>query len=323
MFLNFNSEVAKTIYGDVPTFLDKKFIKDPADLKGMDAVFLGIPYDGVATYRGGATRRAPQEIRKYSLLFSDYNLDFDETVTDYLSIGDMGDIDVICGEDKLSYDRAEVKLDQILDAGAVPFVIGGDHGVTIPVVNSIAKKRRSPFGIVIFDTHLDLGEEFRSQRFTRASPAKRHLDHPEVSPENMVIIGARGARNHKDQAEFARDNGITLFTIDEIDDMGIGEVCNRALEIATVNGVPPYISVDIDSLDCGAAPATNSPSPAGLSPRELVHGLKILSKNGFLGFDLVEVVPEFDTVAGQTSCLAASIYTTMLAALALSKKNRP
>ena len=81
------------IYGDVPPFMAVPYAPDLAEIKA-DAVIVGMPYDGIATYRGGATRRAPQEIRKYSLLFGDYNLDWDLDVFAHIKAFDVGDIDV-------------------------------------------------------------------------------------------------------------------------------------------------------------------------------------------------------------------------------------
>src|SRR5215218_2848846 len=85
-----------------------------------DAVVVGMPYDGIATFRGGATRRAPQEIRKYPLLFGGYNLDWDLDVFTHLTVVDAGDIDVLPGDTLESYARLERRIDQIAGMGSVP-----------------------------------------------------------------------------------------------------------------------------------------------------------------------------------------------------------
>jgi arginase family enzyme len=97
-------------------------------------------------------------------------------------------------------------------------------------------------------------------------------------------------------------------------------VAREAFRIAAVDGSPPYISIDIDSIDPAYAPGTNSPEPGGLTSREIITALRIVGQKGFIGFDLVEVVPELDSAAGTTSILAARLMIEALGALAAVKK---
>ena len=117
------------MFGDVPPFMG---VDHTPSLAGVtaDAVFVGMPYDGIATFRGGATRRAPQEIRKYSLLFGGYNFDWDMDAWDHVRVTDAGDIDVVPGNAAESYDRLERRIDEITGIGAIPLTIGGDHGIS-------------------------------------------------------------------------------------------------------------------------------------------------------------------------------------------------
>ena len=100
------------MFGDVPPFMAVPYLPDLSQVKA-DAIVLGMPYDGIATYRGGATRRAPQEIRKYSLLFGDYNLDWDLDVFAHIKAADAGDIDVVPGNTPESYARLERRIAEI------------------------------------------------------------------------------------------------------------------------------------------------------------------------------------------------------------------
>src|SRR5690606_32360601 len=130
------------LYGDVPTFLGAPRALDPGDLAGAQAAVLGIPFDGLATFRGGATRLAPQFIRKYSLLWGSYNLSLDLDISSYGKLVDYGDVDVVPGDEAESYRRAEERLGEILAAGAVPVGIGGDHGISVPMVRAVARARQ-------------------------------------------------------------------------------------------------------------------------------------------------------------------------------------
>lgn len=322
MLLDFNYNQPELLYGDVPAFMGVPAIgNDEQKMKGQDAIFLGIPFDGMATYRGGATRNATASIRKFSLLYGGYNIEYDLNIYDYINVADMGDVDIVPGKERESFDRAEVLVDKILNAGAIPIVIGGDHSISIPVVKAVARHKKKKFGLVIFDTHLDLKEHRNGNRFTRSSPTYRHLENEEIDPDHVVIIGARGPRNHKSQVDIVKERGIHVFTMRDVDDLGIKEVAQQAFEYATVDGEPPYISIDIDALDCGIAPATNSPEPGGLTTREVVNIMRVVAQNGFQGLDLVEVAPEWDGPCGQTSVVSAKLLAEGLALLAQSRKN--
>src|SRR5690606_22273984 len=117
----------------------------------------------------------------------------------------------------------------------------------------------------------------------------------------------------------AEERGVHTITMPEVEALGIKAAAEKALALACPDGGRPYVSVDIDVFDPGFAPATNSPDPGGLSPREVIAGLRIVAARGLLGFDLVEVAPEFDTPGGTTSVLASRIINEALCCLAEAK----
>lgn len=314
------SSVAK-IYGDVPPFMAARHVPDPADLDA-DAAVIGMPYDGIATFRGGATRRGPQEIRKFSLLFGGYNFDWDMDVSATLRLADVGDVDVVPGDNAASYARFERRLSTILERGAVPFSLGGDHGITYPALRAVTQHHAGPMGLVVFDTHLDLSEALNGDRLTRASPILRICELEHIDPRRVAIIGARGPRNLPEWTPLYRDLGISVFPMEQVEQDGIEAVTQKARAIATKGGAKLYISVDIDSIDPAYAPATNSPEPGGLSSREIIRGVRIAGRDGFAGFDVVEVSPDFDNRSGSTSILAARIMAEALACLAASRSGR-
>lgn len=309
------------LYGDVPPFMAVDHVRDLTAL-AADAVIVGMPYDGLATYRGGATRRAPQEIRKFSLLFGRYSLDWDLDISTHLRIADIGDVDVVPGDNAASYDRFEARLSAILAKGAVPLSIGGDHGITFPAVRTVSQADKAPLELIVFDTHLDLSEALDGDRLTRASPMLRISELADVDPRHMVIIGARGPRNLPEWTPLYRKLGMTVFPMEAVEREGIEAVTERAREIATANGARLYISVDIDGIDPAFAPGTNSPEPGELTAREIIRGVRIAARNGFAGFDLVEVSPDFDTASGTTSILAARLLAEALFCLAARKAGR-
>lgn len=312
------SDVAR-LYGDVPPFMAVPHLRDPARLRAdlaADLAIVGMPSDGLATFRGGATRRAPQEIRKFSLLFGGYNFDWDLDVFAHLRVADLGDVDVVPGDNAESYARLEARLAAVQQAGAVPLTLGGDHGITYPAVKAVAAHRGGPLGLVVFDTHLDLSESFGGDRLTRASPILRIAELAAVDPARIAIIGVRGPRNLPEWTPLYRRLGISVFPMTQVEAEGIEAVTEKARRVAMAEGAELYISVDIDSVDPAYAPGTNSPEPGGLTAREILRGVRVAARDGFVGFDIVEVSPDFDNPSGTTSVLAARLGAEALACLA-------
>ena len=309
------SQVPK-IFGDVPAFMGVRFEPDLSEIRQADLVVIGMPYDGIATFRGGATRRAPQEIRKFSLLFGSYHFDWDFDALDRLQIIDAGDVDVVPGNTPESYARLEDRISSILTIGAVPIMIGGDHGVTYPAVKAVSEKVASPLGFLLFDTHLDLSESFNNDRLTRASPVMRICELPNVDPRRVAIVGPKGARNLPEWTPLAKELGITIFTDRTVQKRGIEAVVEEARAIASPDGAPPYVSVDIDVVDPAFAPGTNSVEPGGFTSREIINAVRLGCERGYAGFDVVEVSPDYDSRTGHTSTLAAKLIVEAICCMA-------
>ena len=303
------------IFGDVPAFMGIDYDPNLKNIKA-DAIIIGMPYDGISTFRGGATRRAPQEIRKYSLLFSSYNFDWDMHALDYIKVLDCGDVDVLPGNTIESYKRLENRISEIQNCNAVPIMMGGDHGVTFPGVKAVVRKTGGPTGFLLFDTHLDLSEDFNNDLLTRASPVKRILELDEIDKNRVAIIGCKGPRNLPEWTPLYKKLGLKVYSDREVQVRGVENVTREALKIVSPDGKSPYISVDIDAIDPAFAPGTNSIEPGGLTSREIINGVRIACEKGFCGFDLVEVSPDFDVKSGITSTLAAKIIVEAICSLA-------
>jgi agmatinase len=304
------------IFGDVPAFMGVRFEPDLSKLSNTDLVVVGMPYDGIATFRGGATRRAPQEIRKFSLLFGSYHLEWDLQVFDNLNVVDAGDVDIVPGNTPESYDRLERRIESVVQLGAVPIMIGGDHGVTYPAVKAISGQSGGPLGFLLFDTHLDLSESFNNDRLTRASPVYRICELPQIDPKRVVIVGPKGARNLPEWTPLARELGLTIYTDRAVQKRGIESIVEEALQIVSPDGAPPYVSVDIDVVDPAYAPGTNSVEPGGFTSREIINAVRLGCERGFAGFDIVEVSPDYDSRTGHTSTLAAKLIFEAMCCLA-------
>jgi agmatinase len=285
---------------------------------GASVGVLGLPYDSTTVTRPGASH-GPRAIRDASSHFAfggGYHLDYDVTISDHLTLADCGDVDGAPGRAEETCARTERALDEIYAAGCFPVLLGGDHGTTIPGARAAARHVDGQMGFVMFDTHLDTAPEIDGEPLSHCCPAHRVLDLPNVEGRNMAIIGAHGAANPMLEKVVAEENQISVFTIRDIDRMGIDEVARRAVEVATDGTAGFYLSVDIDVLDGGFAWGTCGPEIGGMTGRELVRGLEIVASGPVIAFDCVEVAPYMDP-SGNTARIGARVVIDMLAARAV------
>ena len=278
---------------------------------------LGLPYDSTTVTRPGASH-GPRAIRDASSHYSfggGYHGDYDITLSDYLTLVDCGDVDGAPGRAEETYKRAERALDEIYAAGCFPVLLGGDHGTTIPGARALSRELDGPMGFVMFDTHLDTAPEIDGEPLSHCCPAHRVLDLPNVEGRNMAIVGVHGAANPKLEKDVADEHGITVFSVRDIDGLGIDEVARRALEVASDGTEGVYLSVDIDVLDGAYAWGTCGPEIGGMTGRELVRALEIVAAGPIAAVDCVEVAPMLDP-SGHTARVGARVVIDVLAARA-------
>jgi agmatinase len=309
------------LHAGIATFLQAPALapdRDQLREAGATVGVLGLPYDSTTVTRPGASH-GPRAIRDASSHFSfggGYHMDYDVTLSDYLTLADCGDVDGAPGRAQETSDRAERALDEIWAAGCFPVLIGGDHGTTIPGAPPAARHLDGPMGFVMFDTHLDTAPEIDGEPLSHCCPAHRVLDLPNVEGRNMAIVGAHGAANPKLEKDVADEHGISVFTVRDIDEVGIDEVARRALEVAADGTAGVYLSVDIDVLDGAFAWGTCGPEIGGMTGRELVRGLEIVGAGPIVAMDCVEVAPFLDP-SGNTARIGARVIIDVLAARAV------
>jgi agmatinase len=175
-------------------------------------------------------------------------------------------------------------------------------------------------GFVMFDTHLDTAPEIDGEKLSHCSPVHRVLDLTNVNGGNVVIIGAHGAANPKLEKDVADEHGVTVFSVRDIDRLGIDEVARRAVELASDGTDTTYLSVDIDVLDGAFAWGTCGPEIGGMTGRELVRALEIVAAGPIGALDMVEVSPFLDP-SGNTARAGARVVIDVLAQRAIAVRN--
>jgi len=279
---------------------------------GTRAVLLGVPFDLGTTYQPGA-RLAPWHVRRVSALVQPYHPIHRVDVFGEVPAVDGGNVAFPPFHPPAMREAVEVEIASIAAAGAVPFVLGGDHSVTLPVLRALAKAR-GPLAVVHVDAHLDTsGPEVWGEPFHHGTPFRHALEEGLVAKGALFQVGIRGPFGSAGDAELSARHGSRIVPVEEIDDRGAAAVGAELRR--SIGARPAYVSFDVDALDPAFAPGTGTPVPGGLTTREAFALLRALAGVELAGMDAVEVCPALDA-ADRTAALAAHLLFEGLALLA-------
>jgi agmatinase len=288
------------------------------NMEGVDAAVVGIPFDTGVSYRIGG-RFGPAAIREASRLLRPYHAEHEIEIFDHLSVVDAGDLPVIPGNIEATYRVMVEGLRPILEAGVVPLALGGDHGITLGELRAVAK-HHGPVGLIDFDSHTDTWDSYWGERYTHGTWCKRAIEEGLIDTRRAVQLGIRGGLYGSEDRGGARALGLHLIPTEELMTRGVDDVLPEVLQ--RIGSGPVFLSFDIDSVDPGFAPGTGTPEVGGPSSRDALRLVRGLRGIEFVGFDLVEVLPQYDS--GQvTSLLAGTLVHEFLALLALRRRDRP
>lgn len=281
--------------------------------RGADAILLGVPHDGGTTYQPGA-RFAPFELRRVSALLQGHHLSHGCDVFHRISARDGGNVVFPPFDRALMRAAVDAEVTKVIEAGAAPFVIGGDHSVALPVMRALAR-HHGPIAVVHVDAHLDTSSaDTWGDEFHHGTPLRHAIDEGLIANHQLHQIGIRGPWGHAGDSLRSRSIGGTLATMAAIDARGIAHVMSEVRE--KLGGHPVYVTFDIDAVDPAFAPGTGTPVPGGMTAREALSLLRGLAGVHLIGMDLVEVSPPLDH-ADLTAHLAAYLLFEGLAVLAM------
>lgn len=277
-----------------------------------DVCVMGIPYDMGAPYLSG-TKFGPRRIREVSCHYGRGDAGFydPERLEQYLAapvrVVDAGDVDMDPMDFHASFDNVREAVRKIISKGALPVMMGGDHSVTIPTAQAL--DCYEDLCVVQFDAHLDFGR----RTWTNGSPMRMISEMSHFT--KMCQIGMRGlGSNTREDFESAYAYGSVVIPSRKALDLGAQKVIEMIPESKNY-----FVTIDIDGYDMSTAPGVGSPSPGGLNYNFVTDVLEGIAKKGnVVGFDLVEVAPQYDP-SGITARLGAM---TMLAFMGFIMKEK-
>jgi agmatinase len=302
-------------HGQTPFFrLPMADLHAAAPYAGAGAVLLGVPYDGGTTYQPGA-RLAPYAIRRVSALVQSYHPTHQVDVFRKLSALDGGNVALPPFDASLVRTVIQREVAQVVEAGAAPFVVGGDHTVALPAMRAVAATH-GPLAVVHVDAHLDTsGPEVWGDAYHHGTPLRHALTEDLIERGQLWQVGLRASWGHPEEGAFAAAYGARQVGMEALERHSLSELV-AAIRLGVGNR-PLYVTFDVDAIDPAFAPGTGTPVPGGLSAREALVFLRGLKGLRLVGMDLVEVCPVLDH-ADITCHLAAALLYEGLALRALS-----
>ena len=303
--------------GEMGTFLKCPFLDDVRLVKDAEVAIFGAPLDAGTTYRPG-TRFGPQGIRRATNLFGTYSYELGVDLREQLNVVDIGDVFTIPANIEKSFDQISRAMSHVVEQGAFPVVLGGDHSIGYPTVRGLAPWVEGNIGIIHFDRHVDTQELDLDERM-HTTPWFHATNIPNAPGTNLVQIGIGGWQAPRAGVKVGRARGTTVVTIGDVEREGVDKIAEIALELAWQGAKAVYLSFDIDVIDAGFVPGTGWPEPGGLLPREALKLVRLVSEPGLAGMEVVECSPPYDS-AEQTSIISARVILDCLAAQIRSGK---
>lgn len=265
-------------------------------------VIFGAPFDGTVCFRPGA-RFAPQAIRNDFLQLESYSPLLDLDMEDS-AVYDSGDLELPRGSTEIALDMIYAETRRLLAARKMPFMLGGEHLVTLGAARAAVEK----YPDVVFlhlDAHTDLREDLEGQELSHATVLRRVWDL--VGDGRIYQFGIRSGLRQ----EFRwADEGHTF--LHKYDLKGI-----EALPCLLKN-TPVYVTVDLDVLDPSLMPGTGTPETGGITYRELEELFVTMRGLNIIGCDVVELAPHYDT-GGASTAAACKVLREMLLAAEMGK----
>ena len=269
-------------------FIEQTFLSAMASFEESKAVILGCPYDGSASFRPGA-RFGPSAIRKASWGIETYSPYFGRDLGE-CRLHDMGDLELPFGEKKLALDLIQKGLQKILSSNKFPILLGGDHLITLPIMEEILQLYPH-LNLIQIDAHTDLRGDYLGETLSHSTVMRRIVERLEEG--RLIQMGIRSGI--EEEFKLAR----------RIKSIVSSKQSSLRSMVKRLRNQPVYITLDLDVIDPSLLPGVGTPEPGGFIFQEFISILKELQPLRVVGFDIVELTPDYDP--SQVSSVTASV----------------
>ena len=275
------------------------FIGCDASFEDADIVLFGAPFDSTTSFRPGA-RFGSAAMRHESFGLETWSPYQNRDLTD-CSIFDSGDLELCFGSAEAALGDIQDRACEILAAGKLPVLLGGEHLVTLGAVRAAVQKFPN-LHIIHFDAHADLRDDYLGAKLSHACVMRRC--HELVGDGRIHQFCLRSG----DREEFRFADAHTEYRL--FDFYGLKELCLTLAE----EGIPVYFTIDLDCLDPACFPGTGTPEAGGVSFQQLLNAILTVAKTNVIAADLVELAPQLDP-SGVSTATACKILRELLLAL--------
>lgn len=258
-----------------------KFMEMECDYDESDVVVFGAGFDGTTSNRPG-TRFASSAMRNEFYGLETYSPLLELDLQDF-NICDIGDLELSMGDTDKVLNEIYEETKEILSDNKFPFMIGGEHLVTLPAFKAVHEKYNDVY-VLHFDAHTDLREEYNNNKNSHATVIKRVWDI--IGDGKIFQFGIRSGT--KEEFNFALKEKHTYMETHTIDTFW--------KIVSTLGGKNVYLTIDLDVLDPSIFPGTGTPEPGGITYRKFEQIFKILKSSNInlVGCDIVELSPDYD-----------------------------
>lgn len=277
--------------------------------------YLGVPYDAATSIANPGARFGPAALREqFKLLLAKrvvdgqvVDMDRGEVVDlSAVEVADFGDVAISFYDQHKAIDQVTAATREIIDAGFIPLVVGGDHGVTYPAFRALHDATRGNLGLIQLDAHCDMLDFSEKQgAISGSSGMARSLELGRLAGKNMVQVGLRGYATTQ-QWGVGVKYGVKRILAPEFEEMGAVEAAKQSLAWAREGTEKIYLTVDIDALNPGEAPGTGWAEPGGLTVQQLIDFVRYVAPYVDV-LDLAELNPVFDNAPKQTTVMCARL----------------
>lgn len=273
------------------------FIAAEADFDEARAVIFGAPFDGTTSFRPG-TRFGPGAIRAESDGIETYSPYQNKDLED-IAVFDSGDLLLPFGNTEAVLEAISARTAEILEAGKMPVMLGGEHLVTLGAVRAMVQKYPE-LHIIHFDAHTDLRDDYLGERLSHATVIRRC--HDLLGDGRIHQFGIRSGERAEWDFAFAHTDFHPFNVKDVLD-----------VVLALGSDVPVYVTLDLDVLDPSLFCGTGTPEAGGVFFQDLEEALLALEALNVVGFDMNELSPHYDA-SGVSTAVACKVLREMLLA---------